>query len=326
MSGQPDMSGMPLFPVVGVPTFLRSPLCTNLDQLDAAVAVIGVPSDEGSPFLPGTRFAPRSLREHSMRLCAGGRGYYDARLGRTFLEREMLEGRIVDGGDAVILPTNVPDTFANITATTRQVLRCGALPVVLGGDHAISYPVVAAFEEPLHVIQFDAHLDYEPFAHGLELTNGHAFRHISNSPHVTSLNQVGIRGIRNAREPMEESIADGNRVILIDDFREGAFDDLLKAIPDGDRCYVSIDIDALDMSLIPGCVSAEPNGMSYAELRDALELVAERLCVVGFDLCEVNPLLDVGTGVTSYLGAHTVVEFLGRICARAETRQPNEER
>jgi agmatinase len=75
------------------------------------------------------------------------------------------------------------------------------------------------------------------------------------------------------------------------------------------------------MSLVPGCVSAEPNGMSYAELRDSLAAIAERLEVVGFDFVEVNPLLDVGTGVTAYLGAHTVIEFLGHICAQPRWRE-----
>jgi agmatinase len=315
------MSAAPLFPSVGVPTFLRTPLCSDIGELDAAIAVLGVPTDEGSPFLPGSRFAPRSVREHSMRLCAGGAGYYDADLGRTFLESEMRENRIVDVGDAVILPTNVEDTFAGITGRAREIVSTGAILAAIGGDHAISWPLVAGFDaEPVHVIQFDSHLDFEPFAHGLELTNGHAFRHISGSPDVTSLSQVGIRGIRNGKEPREESIAAGNRVVLMEDFREGAFEDALASIPAGDRCYVSIDVDVLEMSLIPGCVSAEPNGMSYADLRDALGRVAEHLEVVGFDLVEVNPLLDVGTGITSYLGAHTIVEFLGRICARDENR------
>ena len=90
--------------------------------------------------------------------------------------------------------------------------------------------------------------------------------------------------------------------------------------PDGNRCslrdartYVSIDIDVLDLPLIPGCVSAEPNGMSYAELRDTLAAIAEHCEVVGLDLVEVNPTLDVGTGVTSYLAVHTVLEFLGNV-------------
>ena len=133
---------------------------------------------------------------------------------------------------------------------------------------------------------------------------------------MTSLTQVGLNGIRNTRADVEDSIADGNRVISIDEFRAGALAERLAELPAGAPCYVSIDIDVLDMSLIPGCVSAEPGGMVYAELRDALGAVAERLRVVGFDLAEVNPLLDVATGATSYLGAHTVVEFLGRICAK----------
>jgi agmatinase len=80
------------------------------------------------------------------------------------------------------------------------------------------------------------------------------------------------------------------------------------------------------MSLIPGCVSAEPNGMSYAELRDALLAVAERTQVIGLDLVEVNPLLDVRTGLTSYLAAHTVVECLGRICDQPWWRDARSER
>ena len=92
-------------------------------------------------------------------------------------------------------------------------------------------------------------------------------------------------------------------------------------VPRDARTYVSIDIDVLDLPLIPGCVSAEPNGMSYAELRDTLAAIAEHCEVVGLDLVEVNPTLDVGTGVTSYLAAHTVLEFLGNVC-----RQPRWER
>ena len=84
---------------------------------------------------------------------------------------------------------------------------------------------------------------------------------------------------------------------------------------------MSIDIDALDLPLVPGCVSAEPGGMTYHELRACLFELAERADVVGFDLVEVNPQLDTGTGVTSYLAAHTVIEFLGRICAQPRWRE-----
>jgi agmatinase len=311
-----DSGGRLNFPFVGIPSFLRSIIRTDLDRLDADIAILGVPTDEGSPFMPGSRFGARSIREHSLRFVTDGRGYYDPRARRRFLEREMLEHRIVDVGDADVLPTNVVGTFTNITELTRKVIQGGAMPVALGGDHAITFPVVRAFEqeEPFHVVHFDAHLDYMPFVHGLELTNQHAFRHLRLMPNVRSINQVGIRSIRNTQVMHEDSLRDGNRVVTMEEFRDRPVDAVLDGIPEGARCYVSIDVDVLDMPLVPGCVSAEPNGMSYAELRDAVAAVAERTEVIGLDLVEVNPLLDVPTGLTSYLAAHIVVESLGRIC------------
>src|SRR5213083_817105 len=91
-------------PFVGIPTFLRSPLWTDLETLDADIAIMGAPTDEGSPFMPGARFGPRGIREHSMRFGAAGRGVYDPKTERTFLEYEMANGRLVDVGDADILP------------------------------------------------------------------------------------------------------------------------------------------------------------------------------------------------------------------------------
>jgi agmatinase len=226
----------------------------------------------------------------------------------------MQEGLIVDVGDADVLPTNVVDTFHNVTGMTGQVLGRGAMPVAIGGDHAISFPIVRAFSQPLHVVHFDAHLDYAPFIHGLEYTNSHAFRHITRMPHVKSLTQVGIRSLRNTQTMMEDSLQDGNRVVTMEEFRDVSYRGFLDRIPRDARVYVSLDIDVLDLPLVPGCVSAEPNGLLYPELRKILFGLAEHAEIVGFDLVEVNPMLDVGTGITSYLAAHTIVEFLGRIC------------
>ena len=287
---------------------------------------MGVPTDEGSPFMPGSRFGPRAIREHSLRFTADGPGFYDPRRGRRFLERETAEGLLADVGDADILPTNVSGTFDGVTEMTSRILDRGAMPVVLGGDHAITYPVVRAFDGPLHVLHFDAHLDYMPFVHGLEFTNAHAFRHISRMDHVSSLMQVGIRSLRNTEEMHRDSLADGNRIVTIDECRDVGPVGIAETVPEGARCYVSLDVDVLDLPLVPGCVSAEPDGMSYAELRDTLAAVAERADVVGFDVVEVNPQLDVGTGITSYLAAHLAVEFLGRICDQPRWAARRDER
>jgi agmatinase len=303
-------------PFVGIPSFLRAPVVTEIGALDADIAVIGVPTDEGSPFLPGSRFAPRSIREHSLRFVGDEPGIYDPQQRRRFLSREMGEARIADVGDADILPTNVVASFQNITETVSAVVGRRALPVVLGGDHAITFPVVRAFADvgPLYVVHFDAHLDYLPFVHGLEYTNAHAFRHIRAMDHVAGIIQVGIRSLRSSQVMLEDSVNDGNRVVTMREFRRAGASSVLVGIPEGARCYVSIDIDVLDMPLVPGCVSAEPEGMTYAELRDMLIALTGHAEIAGFDLVEVNPMLDVGTGVTSYLAAHTVIEFLCAIC------------
>lgn len=302
------------YPFVGIPSFLRAPIKQDLHQLDADVAVLGVPSDEGSPFLPGSRFGPRGIREHSMRF--GADGYYDARDERLYLDYELANRRIADVGDAEVFPTDPEGTWDAITSAMRLVLASGALPVVLGGDHAVSAPVVRAFDRPINVVHFDAHIDYSPFRHGFMYTNTHPMRHIRAMPHVQSIMQVGIRSIRNKMSDVHDSRNDGNQVVGMEELRDISPARIVTRMEPGAPVYVSIDVDVLDMPLVPGCVSAEPDGLTYAELRAALIALAEHAEIVGFDLVEVNPLLDVGTGITSYLAAHTIVEFLGHICAQ----------
>ena len=87
-------------------------------------------------------------------------------------------------------------------------------------------------------------------------------------------------------------------------------------LPAASDVYVSIDVDALDLSIVPGCVSAEPDGLTFRQMMDSLRAIACRHRVCGFDFVEVNPLLDVATGVTAYLGALIVISFLGFICSQ----------
>ena len=310
-SKHPTNNGKPSA-FAGLVSFLRAPVCHDLDKLDADIAVMGAPTDEGSPFMPGSRFGSRSIREHSLRF--GDNGYFDHDTDKVFLKYELNNNRIVDVGDADVKPADVEGTFENITNLTRMVLDSGAMPVVLGGDHAITFPVVRAYNQPLHVVHFDAHIDYSPFIHGYKYSNSPAFRHIHHMDHVKSLTQVGIRSVRNNKAWIDDSINDGNRVIGMKEFGEIGPNGMTELVPKDAPIYVSIDIDVLDLPLVPGCVSAEPNGMSYADLRDSLATLAMHNEIIGFDLVEVNPQLDVGSGITSYMGAHTILEFLGQIC------------
>jgi agmatinase len=156
--------------------------------------------------------------------------------------------------------------------------------------------------------------------------------------HVESLTQVGIRSLRHSPAMIEDSINDGNRVVTMSEFHEMEPRGLADVVPQGAAVYVSIDVDVLDLSLVPGYVSAEPNGMTYAELRDTLEAIAEHARVVGFDFVGVNPQLDVGTlrtgrnepvrqsAGTSARGAQRLHDRGVRCAVRGARNQPRKSR
>ena len=305
-------------PFTGIPSFLRAPIQTDLAEIDADVAILGVPSDEGTPWKPGARFAPRAIREMSVRYAGYGAeqkrgGYYDIDEDRRFLEYEMKNRRIVDCGDVDIIYTNPAKTFDNITAAVSAILARGALPVALGGDHAITYPVVRAFKQPLSVVHFDAHLDYRPFVHGVNFANGMPVRLLSELPNVGQIIQVGIRSLRTSQDDLAESLGRGNDVVTVEEFRRRGIEGVLQQLPQGGQTYVSVDVDVLDLPLVPGCSSSEVNGLTYDELRKTLFAIARQTEVVGFDVVEINPMIDVPSGNTSLIGAQLALELLGRV-------------
>ena len=203
--------------------------------------------------------------------------------------------------------------MGNLTKDVRRILDRGAKPIVLGGDHTLTYPVVRAFEKPIHVIQLDAHLDYSKVTNGMTYVNNTSMRLIHQLDHVNSLTQVGIRSMRDMKQNADDARANGGRIITMPEIRHQGGASIADHLPEGDDVYVTIDIDAYDMALCPGCVSAEPGGLTFEEMQAGLRAIAGRLNVVGFDFVEVNPPLDVGTGTTAYLGALTVAMFLGYI-------------
>lgn len=310
-----------VYPFSGIPTFLRSreiQTKEEFDTIDFDIAVLGVPFDEGMPFIPGTRFGPRSIREQTLRY--NKRGFYSVDEDKIFLSKEFGEDRLVDMGDVPIVPIDIEGNLRKTTESVRKILNRKSnghrpLLICLGGDHSVSNPIIKGYDalgEKINVIVFDAHPDYAEVMPGFEFTNGHPFRHVAHMEHVKSLTQVGIRSVRafNARD----SRADGNTVIGMKKFHEIGPQGVAELIPASEPCYVSIDIDALDCSLIPGCVSAEPNGLMYRELRDSLIALANRCRIVGFDLVEIAPGLDTPNKVTSYIGTQLIIEFLGHIC------------
>lgn len=304
-------------PFVGIPSYLRSPIVQDLSTLDADIAILGIPSDEGSPWYPGARFAPRQMREMSVRYAGYGKmqgraGYYDIETDRRYLEYEMENERIADCGDVDIIYTNPEATYRNISDTVGQILEADAIPLVMGGDHAVSYGVARAYQDPFTIIHFDAHLDYRPFFHGAEYGNGSPMLKIGALPNVTKMVQVGARGLRASIDDLNRARDNGNHVVTMADYRRIGYQSILDSIPEKSPVYISIDIDILDLPLVPGCASAEADGLTYNELRQIIFSIVASHRLVGLDVVEINPMLDVKSNNTSLLGTQLMIETAGR--------------
>jgi agmatinase len=306
-------SGRLNLPFVGLCSFGKYPIQTDWDAIDADVAILGAPFDFGTQYRPGARFGPRAIREASTLFSFGHAGAYDHEDDITYLAAETT--RIVDIGDADIIHTDTQQSHANIEAGVRAILKAGALPVVLGGDHSVNIPAINAFsnEEPFHLVQIDAHLDFVDERHGVTAGHGNPMRRAAEKPYVTGLSQIGIRNVSStAREGYADARGFGSDILSVRQFRSLGVGAVLERIPDASRYYVTIDIDGFDPSIAPGTGTPSHGGFLYYEVLELLDGLARRGDIIGLDLVEVAPDYDP-TGSTSTLAAQLLLNTIGRI-------------
>jgi len=295
-------------PHTGIASFCKAPIVDDLSELEAEVAVMGVPFDAAVGMRPGCRQAPRAIRDASTRFGFLGHedagGYFDINA-----EGRRLEGvRLADCGDADVVYFDVERTNANIEQLTRDILERGALPAVIGGDHSISYPVIRAYEQfsPLNIVLIDAHLDYKDDVMGLALTNNSPFRRAHELPFVDQIATFGVRGIKSTDRDYREALDHGHRVFSNYDVFDRGVPALLDELPESlGNYYLSIDIDGLDPSIAPGTESPEAEGLTYRHVKQLIHGVGRRGRLVGVDVVEVNPYLD-----HSELTAHMATQIL----------------
>ena len=308
-------------PFVGIATFGKNPLCLDWDAIDADVAVLGAPYDFGTQWRAGARFGPRAIREASTLFSFGHSGAYDHEDDVVYLPAETA--RIVDIGDADIIHTDTVASHANIEMAVRKILAAKAIPVILGGDHSITIPTIAAFsdEAPIHVVQIDAHLDFVDERHGVRFGHGSPMRRAAERPYVTGLTQLGIRNVSStAREGYADARRMGSDILSVRQIRELGVEKVLERIPAGKRYYVTIDIDGFDPSIAPGTGTPSHGGFTYYEVLELLAGVAKRGEVVGLDVVEVAPDYD-HTGSTAILAAQISLNVIGRVLHQRTLRE-----
>jgi agmatinase len=305
-------------PFVGISTFGKRPYIADWDAIDADIAILGAPFDFGTQFRAGARFGPRAVREASTLFSFGHAGAYDHEDDVTYLGQDV---RMVDIGDADIVHTDTETSHANIEKGVRAILKAGALPVTIGGDHSINIPCIRAFngQGPIHILQIDAHLDFVDVRHGVRHGHGNPMRRAAEKDYVTGITALGIRNVSSTtKEGYDAARSMGDDILSVRQVRKLGPEATAARIPAGARLYVTIDIDGFCPSIAPGTGTPSHGGFLYYEVLEILQQVANTHAIVGIDLVEVAPDYD-RDGTTAILAAQVLLNFLGFIFhARAQ--------
>ena len=284
---------------VGPATFMNLPWITDpleLRRRAVDVAIVGAPFDDAVSHRSGARFGPRAIREAQ---------YTSGSVHSLQLGVEPFELlTVVDAGDANIVPAWIERAHAMIYRKVHEVAETGAIPIVFGGDHSITWPSATAVAEVHHpgsigIVHFDAHADTAMDDWGVLAGHGTPMRRLVESGAVRGRNfvQVGLRGYWPPVETFEWMQEQGLRYHFMTEIEErGAeavvADAIAEALDGPDHIYLSVDIDVLDPGLAPGTGTPEPGGLLPRELLRAVRQIVAAVDLVGMDVVEVAPPYD----------------------------------
>jgi agmatinase len=284
---------------VGQVSFMKLPWITDPVQLRARgadVAVVGAPFDDAVSHRPGARFGPRAIREAQ---------YTSGSINSLQLDVEPFEILdVVDAGDANIIPAWIDRAHALIYRKVLEVAETGAIPIVLGGDHSITWPSATAVAEvrrpgSIGIVHFDAHADTAPDDWGVLSGHGTPMRRLIESGAVKGRNfvQVGLRGYWPPVETFEWMQEHGLRYHFMREIEERGAEAVIaqaieQALDGPDHIYLSLDIDVIDPGMAPGTGTPEPGGMLTREVLRAIRQIVAATDLVGMDIVEVSPPYD----------------------------------
>ncbi|KAM9115840.1 agmatinase, mitochondrial-like [Pangshura tecta] len=290
---------------VGVCSMMKLPVQTSPEGLDAAF--VGVPLDTGTSNRPGARFGPRQIRAESCMVRT-----YNPSTGAAPFHSLM----VADIGDVNVNLYNLQDSCRQIREAYQKIVAAGCIPLTLGGDHTITYPILQAVAEkhgPVGLVHVDAHTDTGDTVLGEKIYHGTPFRRCVDEGLLDCKRvvQIGIRGSSYTPDPYKYCRDQGFRVILAEDCWLKSLVPLMAEVRvqmGAKPIYISFDIDGLDPAYAPGTGTPEIAGLTPAQ---ALEIIrgCKGLNIVGCDLVEVAPIYDA-SGNTALMGANLLFEML----------------
>jgi agmatinase len=302
-------------PRVNHKTLLYSELVTTFEDFKADIAILGMPF--GSAYSPKSftndqTNAPQAIRDVTDRIVRDPT-HYDFDIDGPLLQGKS-EIRFVDCGD-VLPDLKIPgDHYRRAEIAVRQILRGGALPIILGGDHGITTPVLRAFDEvgPITLIHVDAHLDWRDEVNGIRDGLSSPIRRASELPFVKNIVQIGLRAQGSGRPADYQAAHDyGATLITAYEMHEIGIKAVLERIPDGGNYYISIDADGMDPTVMPAVDGPAPGGMDFVQARSLIHGLVRKGRVVGMDIVEIQPSKDTATKLTCVTAGRLIVNLIG---------------
>jgi agmatinase len=306
--------------LAGIQTFMKLPVCLTPEDLRAGemdVAVCGVPWDSTSTGRSGTHLGPMGIRS------ADYLGGYGTSLPHLDVRVDPLDHlRACDYGDAPVLVGNTLGTFEGVRAFIGGIVETGAVPLIMGGDHGITWPTATAVADhyghgKVGIVHFDAHADTGPDAPGTLAGHGTPMRRLIESGAIPGRNfvQVGLRGYWPGQDVLDWMEANELRTHFMAEIRADGFDAVLaravdEALDSADHLYLSLDIDVCDPAYAPGTGTPEPGGLTSAEVLRAVRRLAAEVGIVAMDVVEVSPPYDGNAGITSLLAHRALREAM----------------
>lgn len=306
----------------GIASFAKANICQDLRQFDGDIAILGAPFDMSIQGRSGCRLGPRGIRMASTRFSYKPGGTYDSERETFYMDSNRW--RVEDCGDVDYIPGDPKGTCENLAEAVRILAKKQIMPVVLGGDCSVGYPVIKGLKEegPFDIIHFDAHLDWTKPMDGQKYFNGSPMRNAAGQPHVGRILHLGIRGSGSSGpDDFAEAKAHGDQIYSVRTVRKLGIEEILKRFQPMERSFVAIDIDVMDAVCAPGTASAMFGGFWYEEMKDMFEALVKKTRVIGMVLTEVAPPYDDAAGTTAYLAARMISDLLGFVTKERELEE-----
>ena len=301
-----EQPGSTMDPVTAAPpgspnSFLGFPLALDLDDLDADIAILGVPF--GLPYVVGELANDRSRAPDAIRRNAQDaaweeprtRFHFDWDLGGPLLDNRPV--KVVDRGNVTADKFDPFEQYRRAEVAAGKIFQSGATLITLGGDHGNPIPIMRALpkDEKVTLVQVDAHMDWRDTVNGVREGCSSPMRRASEMDWIGAMIQIGPRGVGSGRiEEVEVALSHGAKLISAYEMHDIGLDAVLDQIPDGGRYYLTVDADGLDPTIMPAVNAPTPGGLNWIQIHKLIHGLVKKGRVLGMDLVEISPAHEIG--------------------------------